>query len=131
MNRQMTLDEQPPEVRARDEALDTVANNAGEKFRADVVAVVKAMSGEFIAEDIRLECERRGIRPHHNNAWGAVASWLVKHGHIERTGGYRKMQAKGSHARESRVYRRAAQRSTPLEVGSAGGTRADDAAGFV
>jgi hypothetical protein len=106
MTRQMTLDEQPAEVKARDAAIDAVAEKAGDEFRRNVVAVVKSMSGEFIAEDIRLECERQGIKPHDSHAWGSVSLWLIRHGHIERTGAYRQMQAKGSHARESRVYRR-------------------------
>lgn len=97
------------ECTARDEALVRVSLNAGDDWRDAARAVLDLMpESEVTGEDVRLACEARGVRPHHHNAWGAVIAGFVRDGLLEPTGRYIPMRAKGSHARKTQVYRRAA-----------------------
>ena len=59
---------------------------------------------DFIGEDIRDLLVKAGI-PHRPQAWGPLINVLLRGKQIEKTGTYRKMQAAGSNARESRCYR--------------------------
>jgi hypothetical protein len=96
------------ECAARDAALAQVGDNAGADWRIAARDVFDAMpEDEMTGEDIRLACEAAGVKPHHNNAWGAMVLTLVREGLLEPTNEYRPMRAKGSHARKTQVYRRA------------------------
>ncbi len=96
---------------ARDEALTRVSSNAGDWTTQARVAFLRAFLGgwEGTGEDIRLTLTRLGLTaPHHHNAWGAFVSGLRKSGWIVPTGEWRNMKGEKSHARETKVYRRAA-----------------------
>lgn len=62
------------------------------------------LSEDFIGEDIRDLLIKAGIS-HRPQAWGPLINVLLRGKQIEKTGTYRKMQAAGSNARESRCYR--------------------------
>ncbi len=97
------FDPPPPEDR-RDEALDRVGKNAG-RFVDAVRQVVPQLVGlEVTGEDIRVECGKLGIRPHHHNAWGAVINSLVREEALIFTGREVHMKTSKSHARRTRVY---------------------------
>ena len=99
--------EVPPEVQAKDAAIDQVLDNAGLSWQERATAVLRGMTAsEVTGEDVRLACEARGVRPHHHNAWGGLTSRLVKAGLLVPTGRYVAMKAKGSHARKTQVYYR-------------------------
>ena len=96
------------ECLARDAATARVLDNAGEDWRDAAERVFESMTDdELTGEDIRLACEAAGVKPHHNNAWGAFILSLVRDGRLEATGRYRPMRAAGSHGRETKVYRTA------------------------
>jgi len=97
------------EETARDAALSVVVENAGEDWKADAMDVFRGLSGELTGEDIRLACRERGVLPHHPNAWGGFIAGLVRAGQLEPTGRYRQMTSKGSHARETKIYRKSYQ----------------------
>jgi hypothetical protein len=90
---------------ARDAALAQVSDNAGD-FTATVRRLVCRMpSGlQLTGEDIRLECEARGIVPHHHNAWGATINSMVRGRILAQTGKHKSMRTKKSHARRTPVY---------------------------
>lgn len=62
--------------RRRDEGCDRVLDNAGDEWRSAVRDAIRAVAlrQPFLTiEDVRAECERRGVpEPHHHNAWGSV-----------------------------------------------------------
>lgn len=91
----------------RDESLTRVLDNAGDDWRESVALIVAEMpEHELTGEDIRLECESRGVGPHHNNAWGGIVNHLIRQGVLQPTGRYQAMKAPGSHARKTQVYRK-------------------------
>ena len=99
--------EVPPEVRAKDAAIEQVLDNAGLSWQERATAVLRGMTAsEVTGEDVRLACEARGVRPHHHNAWGGLTSRFVSQGLLVPTGRYVAMKAKGSHARKTQVYYR-------------------------
>lgn len=110
MTQNLLFDQQayPSEAAARDVALDTVLEHAGDDWRTRAESLLGTLADELTGEDVRLACERAGIRPHHHNAWGAFISALVREEKLTPTGEYRAMKASGSHARKTAVYRRAA-----------------------
>lgn len=90
----------------RDAAMSTVLTNAGPTWQERATEVLRGLSGhEVTGEDVRLECARVGIEPHHHNAWGAMVATWVREGLLVATGRYQPMRAKGSHGRETKVYR--------------------------
>jgi hypothetical protein len=94
-------------VNARDVAIETVLENAGEDWRGAALQLIvtKFRHREATGEDLRLACEADGIVPHHPNAWGAFVMNLCRQGFLEKTGRYQQMKSKKSHARETKVYR--------------------------
>lgn len=93
---------------ARDNSLNVVLDNAGGEWQHRVREHVKQMTPgiEVRGENIRTACENLGAKPHHHNAWGAMIKTLVKEGYLEVIEGrFEAMQAKGSHARKTQVYR--------------------------
>lgn len=104
------------EPHARDVSTAAVLRNAGSDWKADAVAVVERMRGdEITGESIRVECESRGVTPHHHNAWGSFVLSLVRSGVLVPTGRYVPMRAKGSHARKTQVYIVSSNNSTAAD----------------
>lgn len=82
-----------------------IARVEREEFSAAVGGVVNTLRGkEVTGEDIRRECGKHGIEPHHLNAWGGVIHGLVRCNVLDHIG-YRQAQGVVSHAREIRIYR--------------------------
>lgn len=69
---------------------------------------------DFTGEDIRFHCIPKVGYPHCSNNWGSLILALVTKKIIIKTGEYRQMKDKSSHARVEPVYRR----TTPLERAS-------------
>lgn len=91
---------------ARDAALAQVSHNAGTFTDAALTALRQFPQGyEGTGEQIRLLIERRGIRPHHPNAWGAVINTAVRRGLLTDTGRMERMNTLKSHARKTSVYK--------------------------
>lgn len=95
----------------RDEALKRVADNSGDWITDARLAVTKdvPMGWTGTAEDLRLLLTEGGLRaPHHHNAWGALINGCVPR-LLRRTGQWRSMRTRKSHARQTPVYVRGAQ----------------------
>jgi hypothetical protein len=92
---------------ARDKALETVAANAEAWMgtaRDALEALPSGYTGTF--EEFRLALVHGGLeKPHHHNAWGALANTCLKMGVLIPTGDIRKMRTTKSHARRTPVYR--------------------------
>jgi hypothetical protein len=89
---------------ARDAGMEAVTQPS---FFANVLALLSTgvLHGRTMTgEELRLFCLRRGVAPHHSNAWGAIVHHLVRKGFLEPTGEYRQMCVETSHARRTRVY---------------------------
>jgi hypothetical protein len=89
---------------ARDKALGSVSENAGDWMDKAISAFGQLPVGEYTGEDIRLSVERLVGPPHHHNAWGAVIRTLLKKRYLKPTGRYTSMRTKKSHARRTPVY---------------------------
>lgn len=87
--------------------MSAALNNAGGDFKQQVRDFVQQLRlPEVRGEQIRTLCLDRGIKPTHHNAWGAMIKTLVKEGYLEPIPGkFEAMEAKGSHARKTQVYR--------------------------
>jgi hypothetical protein len=88
---------------ARDEALERVTTNAG-SYANQAIGEIKLMRGTYIGEEIRLAVEEKIGKPHHANAWGGIINTAVRQHLLLKTGRWRQMKTKKSHARESREY---------------------------
>lgn len=88
----------------RDQALDQVAENAGDFMTEAFEFIRKLQPGEYTGEDIRLTCQHWGIEPHHHNAWGALIVKCIKAGVLRNTGRREHMKSPKSHARKTDVY---------------------------
>lgn len=90
----------------RDEALATVLEHAGPAFTESVGDLVlsKLLGKNVTGEEIRLLCLKRGIRPHHHNAWGGIVNALVRRGVLVRLNGMKSMVDPTSHARKTFCY---------------------------
>ena len=90
----------------RDKALAQVQANAGD-FTSRALGALRDFPDGFetTGEQIRVLLDRRGIRPHHHNAWGAVINIALRNGLLEDTGRMTKMSTAKSHARRTPVYR--------------------------
>ncbi len=92
--------------KARDNALDTVAENAASypdralKCLSDTFAAGAVVTGE----DVRIAIEKEIGPPHHHNAWGAIISKAVRSRRLIATGRYVQMRTKKSHARKTPEY---------------------------
>jgi len=91
-------------IKARDEALAQVSDNAGDWIES-ALARIPRLSGEMTGEDIRFALVALVGQPHHANAWGALIKTAKGRGLIENTGRYVPMRAANSHARITPVYR--------------------------
>lgn len=93
----------------RDDAIGRVSANAGNWMQRARISVRALPSGwEGTGEDIRLQLVNGGLEPpHHHNAWGALINWCVKAEVLEWTGRIRNMRTRRSHARSTKVYRKA------------------------
>lgn len=86
---QLCLDNQSPEW--RDAA-------------ADIVVSILRTSGPATIDDVRQLAEQQGLRPSHQNAWGALTRSLHKRGVIRRTGEWRMASSQSSHGRMAAVW---------------------------
>lgn len=94
----------------RDAAMLTVLVNAGQAWREQAYHMALRAFAEFpegaIFETVRLWCEEHGLpRPHHHNAWGAVANILIREGRVEETGRLEKSRSAKAHARRQPIWR--------------------------
>jgi len=94
----------------RDEGIASVSENSMSWHdKAFVEALflryLDAFPFGFISEDIRQPISDKVGNPHHPNAWGALTMHLEKAGYIRKTGEYRQMRLKSSHARSTPVYK--------------------------
>lgn len=86
----------------RDENLQLVSRNP---FMADSWEVLQRIpAGYYTGEDIRHIIEAQDIRPHHNNAWGALIRKAVIHNLLIETGRWLKMKDVKQHAHRSPEY---------------------------
>jgi hypothetical protein len=72
-----------------------------------VLPRLAAGGGDFTGEDLRIQLGPICGYPTHANAWGALVNVLQHQGLIQKTGTYRAMKTKASHARMTAVYRAA------------------------
>ena len=94
---------------ARDEALQRVLANAGERWIDIALHMLRTLpyDTDFTAEDYKLRIIEDGCPlPHHHNAWGSLTGAAIKLGIIYFTGRYTHMKVKRSHARKTPIYRR-------------------------
>lgn len=91
---------------ARDAALDQVSR---EDFVEQVLSLVANLPHGWhgTGEDVRELAGLAGIVAHHPNAWGAAINTCVRQKLLLKTDVFRQMRAVRSHARATRVYRRA------------------------
>jgi hypothetical protein len=96
-----------PQSRAeRDRALARVEYNA-ENFNRLARAVLRNLKpGYYTGEDIRRLISKRGYKPHHHNAWGALIRWALQGRILSETGEYEQMRDVKSHARRTPLYRK-------------------------
>jgi hypothetical protein len=92
---------------ARDEALETVIENAGHDWKAKALTLIATMQKGTLAtgEDLRLAISEKVGDPHHHNAYGALIMNAVRKGFIAPTGRYVRMKTPKSHARATPLYR--------------------------
>lgn len=89
----------------RDAALDRVTCKAGD-FNKLARGVLRSLKpGRYTGEDIRRLCAKKGIAPHHHNAWGALIRWGVEKSILIETGKYEQMRDVKSHARRTPLYK--------------------------
>ena len=69
----------------RDAGIKAVLKRAGKRWKLAVMQELASIpSGtQLTAETFRLRCEAKGIRPHHNNAWGGVWHGFVRKGYVQ------------------------------------------------
>lgn len=92
-------------LKARDDALAQVWDNAPEDWRVLARRVVRTMNGQRVTgEDIRLRCAELDITPHHHNAWGALIAKLVRSGWLVPTRQWVPMKGAKSHGRQTQIY---------------------------
>lgn len=78
-----------------------------EEFKSLVTMFVGRMkTGDYTGEDIRLAMQKKGIFPHHHNAWGGAINMCIKELMLIPTHRYRPMADPRSHARSTRIYRK-------------------------
>lgn len=96
----------PTGTQLRDEALERVAENAGEDFMTRALDLIERLPRGTTAtgEEIRHRVAAAGIEPHHANAWGALISQAVRLKLMTPTGVWRAMKKPSSHARKTPVY---------------------------
>jgi hypothetical protein len=88
--------------RLRDEGIGRVHR---EGFTAAVSKVLDTMVGRRVkGENIRDECIRRGVEPHHHNAWGGVINGFVKQGRLRFTGEFTPAASVKTRAHPVKIY---------------------------
>lgn len=107
MTEQTTGDLFTEAERRRDAGLQQVTDNEPKSWMERAKDAVRDLNQrrEWTGEDIRLFVTESIGEPHHHNIWGALTSWGIKQGILQRTGEWRKMVTPKSHARMTPVYR--------------------------
>jgi hypothetical protein len=95
--------------RLRDEGIEQVAKNSMQwhdkaMLASTVIRDRKKVGEPFIAEDLRGPISELIGEPHHHNCWGALVMALNRSRLIIKTGTYRQMALKSSHARITAEY---------------------------
>lgn len=110
MSQMDLLDWQPPAIIARDTALAQVEANSDEWMRLAIITVEQLRRSygtfpiTFLAENLRHEITIQVGRPHSPKVWGALTMKLIRAGIINKTGKWRPMADKKSHARMTAEY---------------------------
>lgn len=110
-------------MRKKQNLLDDL-RSAGQKERDRILAMLRDKNAQWMenvrlalrqlpygyrgtGEDIRLEIVKYTGHPKHHNAWGAAINVLVEEGMLVDTGQSIPMITPSSHARDTRIWRRA------------------------
>lgn len=99
-------------LQLKDEGMQAVLEAAAERWRASVLAGIRAWARdvatpgtEYAFEEIREHLRSNGIsEPHHHNAWGAMASKAVRERLIKPTGNYRKAKSPATRGHPVQTY---------------------------
>jgi len=88
-------------------ALENADEHIMDSFADLVIGVTESfpLGTELMGEDIRKECLKRGIVPHHPNAWGGAISAVVRSGLLDYQG-HRAPRDPSSHASRKPYYAR-------------------------
>ena len=88
----------------RDEGMSLALENSTEEWKDAVYNYIRALPVGWLGtgEDIRTACPPS----HAPQAWGAIINTAVRRDWLRPTGQYKKMKARSSHARETRIYAR-------------------------
>lgn len=101
-----------PARSARDKGLQSAARNIGQTWMGGAIQRLLSIPyQDFTGEDVRNYLLSRDYpKPHHHNVWGAVMMEAAKRGLIVKTGEWRQMKNRKSHARATPVYRLASRK---------------------
>ena len=91
-------------ARERDRGVEQVTANGAAWVRKALALLKSYPEREATGEDIRLWLEKVIGPPHHANVVGGFIITAVRQGRLEKTGEYRQMRRKESHARVNPVY---------------------------
>lgn len=85
----------------KEKGKDVVSSHAPSflEIMRGVATVIAARKGRVTSDDLRLYATQNGIKPHHQNAWGAVFR-----GKEWRCGGFTRSTLTSNHARTIRVW---------------------------
>ena len=105
MNDQLDLLDDAASIKERDIALAVVVQNSGDDWMDFAMrAIVRLPIGwTGLGEDVREHVINAVGGPHHPNAWGALIMSALRQQLLFKTGQWKKMRAKKSHARMSPV----------------------------
>lgn len=94
-----------PAIEARDRALERVSRGEESWIEKAHRLIAAYPHDRATGEDLRLFVEERLGPPHHHNVAGAMIMGACRKGLICKTGEYRQMKRKESHARVNPLYR--------------------------
>jgi hypothetical protein len=103
---QLTFEDAYESIKARDAALETIADNNASWLKRAVEEMARLDHGiQDTGEGFRKRLLERGLRPPvHANAWGSLFMTLTKRKVLVPTGEYRPMREAKSHGRRTPVY---------------------------
>lgn len=103
---QLTFEDAYESIKARDAALEQVADNNAGWLKLAAAEMARLDQGiQDTGEGFRKRLLERGLRsPAHANAWGSLFMTLTKRKVLVPTGEYRPMRDAKAHARKTPVY---------------------------
>lgn len=103
---QLTFEDAYESIKARDAALEQIADNNASWLKRAVEEMSRLEHGtQDTGEGFRKRLLERGLRPPlHVNAWGSLFMTLTKRKVLVPTGEYRPMRDAKAHARKTPVY---------------------------